>query len=82
MGLIDFVKAFMILWLGGVSIACLAVLYNIIFGEGLNSETGIFMLIPFFMLIIGIVMVSFGFKFESRKSIIELEEILKAKIVQ
>jgi len=82
MGLIDFVKAFMILWLGGVSIACLAVLYNIIFGEGLNSETGIFMLIPFFMLIIGIVMVSFGFNFESRKSIIDLEEILKAKIVQ
>lgn len=40
------------------------------------------MLIPFFMLAIGILMVYFGFKTESRKSIKDLEEILKAKILE
>ena len=77
----EIVKVFMILWLGGVLLGCIATAYNIIFNDGLNSEGRFFMLIPFFMLIFGVVMVSFGFKAESKKSIKDLEEILKAKII-
>lgn len=82
MNLVEFVKIFMIIWLGGVLIGCLATSYSIIFKNGLNSEGGLFMFIPFFMLIVGIVMVSFGFKAESKISIKDLEEILKAKIIE
>lgn len=82
MNLVEIVKVFMIIWLGGVLIGCLATTYNIIFNNGLNSEGGFFMLIPYFMLIVGIVVVSFGFKTESKKSIRDLEEILKAKIIE
>lgn len=81
MDLSEIVKVFMILWLGGVLLGCIATAYNIIFNDGLNSEGRFFMLIPFFMLIFGVVMVSFGFKAESKKSIKDLEEILKAKII-
>lgn len=82
MNLVEIVKIFMILWLGGVFIACLATLYTLIFTNGLNSEGGFFMFIPFFMLGIGILMVYFGFKTESKKSTKDLEEILKAKILE
>ena len=82
MGLVDFVKAFMILWLGGVSFGCIGALYSLIFTDTANSEAGFFMFIPFAMLLFGLVMVSFGFKTESQKSIKDLEEILKAKIIE
>jgi hypothetical protein len=82
MNLVELVKIFMIIWLSIVFISCLATLYNMIFNNGLNSEGGFFMLIPYFMLIVGIVMVSFGFKTESKKSIKDLEQILKAKIIE
>jgi hypothetical protein len=82
MNLEGFVKIFMVIWLGGVLIGCLATSYSIIFNDGLNSEGGLFMFIPFLMLIVGIAMVSFGFKIESKKSIKDLEEILKAKIIE
>lgn len=82
MNLAEIVKVFMIIWLGGVLIACVATLYHIIFNNGINSEGDFFMLIPFFMLIFGVLMVSFGFKLESKKSIKDLEEILKAKIIE
>lgn len=82
MNLVEIVKVFMIIWLGGVLIGCVATSYNIIFNNGLNSEGGIFMFIPFFMLIFGVVLVFFGFKAESKKSIQDLEEILKAKIIE
>ncbi len=78
----DFVQVFMIVWLGGVSIACIAALYKIIFDNDLESEAQFFIFIPFFMLVIGIAMVSLGFKTENKKSITDLEEILKAKIVR
>jgi len=81
MNLANLVKVFMIVWLGGVSIACIAALYKIIFDNDLDSEAQFLIFIPFCMLIIGILMVSLGFKVESRKSITDLEEILKAKIV-
>jgi hypothetical protein len=82
MKLIEIVKVFMIIWLGGVLVGCLVTSYSLIFKNGLNSEGGMFMFIPFFMLIFGMVLVSFGFKAESRKSIKDLEEILKAKIIE
>lgn len=82
MNLVEIVKVFMIIWLGGVLIACLATSYNLIFTNSSNSEGGLFILIPFCMLAFGILMVYFGFKTESRKSIKDLEEILKAKILE
>lgn len=82
MSLAEIVKVFMIIWLGGVFIACLATLYTLIFTNGLNSEGRFFMFLPFFMLAIGILMVYFGFKTESKKSEKDLEEILKAKIFE
>lgn len=82
MNLIDFVKVFMIIWLGGVSMGCIASAYSLFFGYNTNSETGFFMFIPFIMLLFGIAMVCFGFKTESKKSITDLEEILQAKIIQ
>jgi hypothetical protein len=81
MKLHDFVKAFMILWLGGVSIACLGGLYTLLFTDNADSEAGFFIFIPFAMLLFGIAMVSFGFKAESQKSKKDLEEILQAKII-
>ncbi|MFH7015615.1 hypothetical protein [Flavobacterium sp. FlaQc-47] len=80
MNLVEIVKIFMIIWLGGVFIACLATSYTLIFTNDLNSESGFFMYIPFFMLALGILMVYFGFKIESKKSAKDLEGILKAKI--
>ncbi len=53
-----------------------------IFKNGLNFDGGLFTFIPFFMLIAGVVMIYFGFKLESKKSIKDLEEILKAKIIE
>ncbi|WP_343697209.1 hypothetical protein [Flavobacterium sp.] len=82
MSLVEFVKVFMIIWLGGAFIACIAVTYNILFNNGLNSEAGFFMLIPYGMLLLGIAMAGFGFKVESKKSTQDLEKILQAKIVE
>ncbi|MBF4466213.1 hypothetical protein [Flavobacterium sp. LC2016-12] len=82
MGLPDFIKAFMILWLGGVSVACIGGIYSLFFADAINSETGPFIFIPFAMLLFGIAMVSFGFKTESQKSIKDLEEILQAKVIE
>lgn len=82
MSLVELVKVFMIIWLGGVSVACIAVTYNILFNNGLNSEAGFFMFIPYVMLIFGIAMVGFGFKIESKKSAQDLETILQAKIIE
>lgn len=82
MGLADFVKAFMILWLGAVSFGCIGALYSLIFTDTVNSEAGFFIFIPFAMLLFGLGMVSFGFKAESQRSIKDLEEILQAKIIE
>lgn len=82
MGLVDFVKVFMILWLGAVSFGCIGALYSLIFTDTANSEAGFFMFIPFAMLLFGLGMVSFGFKAESQRSIKDLEEILQAKVIE
>jgi hypothetical protein len=81
MSLTDIVKVFMIIWLGGVFLACLGVTYTLIFNNGFNTEAGFFMFIPYLMLLGGIGMVIFGFKAESRKSVKDLKEILQAKLV-
>lgn len=82
MGLADFVKVFMIIWFAAVSLGCIGVLYSLIFTDTISSDAGFFTFIPFAMLLFGIVMVSFGFKTESQKSIKDLEEILKAKVIE
>lgn len=82
MSLNKIVQVFMSIWLGGVSVACFGILFGLIFKNIFQIEPNFFMLIPFFMLIFGVLMVSFGFKIESKKSINDLEEILKAKIIQ
>ncbi|WP_417942112.1 hypothetical protein [Flavobacterium sp. RS13.1] len=82
MNIAVFVKVFMSIWLGGVFLACLGVTYALIFNNAITSETGFFMFIPYFMFLFGIIMVVFGFKGESRKSIKDLEEILQAKLIR
>ena len=81
MDLIIFVKIFMCIWLGGVSIAFFAALYTLIY----NNESGEIpvgvIFIPLFMLVVGITLVVACFKYESRKSILDLEKILNAKII-
>ncbi|WP_445455086.1 hypothetical protein [Flavobacterium sp. HNIBRBA15423] len=82
MNLIEIVKVFMIIWLSGVLVGCLVISYNLIFKNDLNSEGTYFMFTPFFMLLFGVVLVSLGFKVESKKSKKDLEKILKAKIIE
>ncbi|MCZ8091756.1 MAG: hypothetical protein O9282_08925 [Flavobacterium sp.] len=77
MDLIIFAKFFIIIWLGGVLLALLATLYTF-FNDGESSINIIF--IPAIMFVFGIVLVALGFKYESKKSINDLEKILKAKI--
>lgn len=72
----DFVVAFMVVWLGGVSLALLGSIYAIISHEANPSVT----IIPLIMLAFGIALVYFGFNSEKEKSINELKRILKARI--
>jgi hypothetical protein len=82
MNLDKLVKVFMIVWLSLVSIACLAITYVTISNGGLDPEGGFAVFIPFLMLVFGIALVSIGFKVESKRSIKDLEELLKAKIIK
>lgn len=79
MKLLLFVKIFIIVWLSGVCFACIGVLYSYLSES--KFDLSAFTFIPFIMLIFGLLMVIFGFKYESKKSIKELEELLKAKII-
>ena len=76
----NFVKVFMCIWLGGVTLASLVTLYTLLFNNGLKE--GPFIFIPFVMLFAGVAMVVLGFKTESKKSITDLEELLQAKRIQ
>lgn len=82
MNLHHYVKIFMIVWLGAVTLASLATAYFLLFDKGPKTEADPFTFIPFIMLLGGIAMVIFGFKTESKKSIKDLEDILHAKIIQ
>ena len=79
MSLNKIVQVFMSIWLSVVSVACFGILFGLIFKNIFKIEPSFFILIPFFMLVFGVLMVSFGFKLESKKSIHDLEEILKAR---
>ncbi|KAF2516589.1 hypothetical protein [Flavobacterium foetidum] len=81
MQLHTFVKVFMIVWLGGVSLALLGVIFTVMFSNESALEALPGLLIPLGMLLFGTAMVSFGFKAESKKSIQDLEQILQAKII-
>jgi hypothetical protein len=71
-----FVIFFMSIWLGGISIGCLATLYAL-FSQKFDPS----LLIPFGMLFFGIALFYGAFKSESKTSIEDLKRILEAEIV-
>ncbi|WP_072403790.1 hypothetical protein [Flaviramulus basaltis] len=71
-----FIIAFMIFWLGGVSLASIGAIYSMI----TNGVDGFYSVIPIIMLLFGGSIVYFGFKYEADKSINELKRIFKAKL--
>jgi hypothetical protein len=73
---VSFVIAFMIVWFGGVCVACIAVAF-----AAFSGRSHVAMLVPFGMLLFGIVLMYGGFKTESKRSINDLKEILKAEVV-
>ncbi len=79
MKLLLLVKIFMIIWLSITFSICIATVSSL-FTQS-NSPIGFFLLIPFIMFLFGSAMVIFGFKYESKKSIKDLEVLLKAKII-
>ncbi|MFD1603020.1 hypothetical protein ACFSJW_07030 [Flavobacterium artemisiae] len=79
--LTDIVKVFMIVWLSGVFLACIAAGVNFAI-NGFDPETEATIFIPFGMLLFGILMVTISFKAESTKSKKDLEEILQARIIE
>jgi len=80
MKLAEGIQIFVILWLIGVSFAAIAIPTGMYF-ENAEATAGFAILIPIIMLIAGSTLVYFGFKTESKKSLVELEEILGARLV-
>lgn len=68
---------FMMLWIGGVSIACALAIVSWVKGDGFEFKEAI----PFGMLSIGIAVVLAGFKIESSRSKRDLQEILDADMI-
>ena len=64
MSLSPFVMVFMFIWLGGVGMTCVAILIDSL-SSG-NFEPMV--IVPFGMLILGYVLVTAGFKYESTES--------------
>jgi hypothetical protein len=81
MKLINFVKFFMIIWFSFCAFFGFIFLLVLIFDNDSKSNSGFSILIPIFMLIFASFLVSSGFASESEKSIKDLEEILKAKLI-
>ena len=71
----SFVLVFMTIWFGGVFIGCVATTFAL-FTQNFSP----FFLIPFGMLIFGIVLLLGAFKTESKKSKKDLVQILEAEI--
>ncbi|MEN7550522.1 hypothetical protein AAG747_21560 [Rapidithrix thailandica] len=69
------VMVFMLIWLGGVGMGCLAVLGSFSKRHNFDSMS----LIPFGMLILGYVIVTGGFKYESIKSKKYFAELFEAE---
>lgn len=74
------VKAFMLLWLGSISIVCIAFIFLGIkyFRYNLDKGFTVTMFIPFFMLIAGFIIMNYGFKPESKKAKKLLENLFEA----
>jgi hypothetical protein len=81
MKLNTFVKVFMLIWLSGVSLACVFVSTNLILNLNKISIDSLPVFIPFVMLFAGLVMTIGGFKYETKKSIKDLEYLLQAKLI-
>lgn len=80
MQLTKFVKYFSIFWLTGVFFAFIAILIGI-FNRSTDNETPILTCFtPLIMFIIATGAMNWGFKYESKKSKKDLENILSAKI--
>lgn len=82
MELHELIKVFMIIWCGGILLSCFATIYSLINENRADSENGIFMFLPFLMLLVGILMTIIGFKTESKKSIKDMEKLLVAKLIE
>ncbi len=76
MRLSTFIIVFMMIWMGGVSIGCIAIAI-IILDEGFKD---IGTLVPFIMWIFGYCLMTIPFKWESTKSIKYLTELFEAEI--
>lgn len=72
-----FVLAFLMIWFIGVLLACFMTIASIPF-----SEFSKFELIPFGMLIVGILLLYIPFTIECRKSVNDLQRIFEAEIIQ
>lgn len=72
-----FVLVFISLWMGGVAMACL----SIIFAMGSAGGIGYFSLIPFGMLLFGYLLTTLTFNYEANKSKKDLQEILKGRVL-
>src|SRR5690606_2023790 len=81
MRMLPMVKIFMIIWFSFVTFFLIITLLPFL-KDNTNAEFGLNTVIPFIMLIFGILLVTFGFKLESKKSIKDLENLMQAKIVQ
>ena len=72
------VTIFMCMWMGGVGVACLVVLFIYTKAENFNAVT----LVPFGMFLFGYVLFTGGFKFESIKAKTRLAEIFQGNITE
>lgn len=79
-----FVMVFMLFWLGIVGLVCLGILIMgiIQFREALQQGFSPVILIPFGMFLFGSLLVSFGFKAESKKAKTFLNDLLQGQEVE
>jgi hypothetical protein len=79
-----FVLGFMCVWLGGVGVACLILLFGLVmrFKEFLKSGISFSALIPFVMFAFGYGLLFFAFKNESKKSKLFLEKLVEGHEVE
>ena len=75
---LEFVMAFMALWVGGVALACIGAFYTIITNE--SSPAPLF--IPFLMFIFGTIVFSGAFALEYQKSKAALLNLIEAEEIQ
>ena len=74
MGIENFVKVFMAIWLGFTFLFCILVLF-----VAFKASFSPFFIIPFIMVIFGLVLSRGAFKYESKQSIEDLKNIFEVK---